>query len=716
MSGVDAVGLIDTDLLESYTLMDQRLRSHQIAKKRKSKRYLVTLLAAALAMLLCVALLVTSLPLIYVFNAEKINTAVSEGVENILFPLDKETEDGEDINPEDLLINWVEWKFAEEFFNALGAGTDDSVIDKMQSMQGGTLAGESLQNLGDFLQKMYEYYLKYRDEDTIVDESDQATTESETEEESEPKQDDMTHGDQQEIPACIETGGVVYERDPINNSWTVSKIDGVRELMDSNGVLTIAEQFYDLPVTKIDQYAAAGNTMIKELILPNTMTTIGTSAFQGCTNLKKITWGQGLVRIAMLAFAECGITSLELPSSIKSIGRSVFKGCKSLKTVTLPESMKSVSESCYSGCTSLEKVIIPEGYTTIYGSAFSGCTALKSIDLPESLRVLNVAAFANSGLEHIEIPEGIETVEHIVFKGCESLQSAYLPDSMETIPEGFFSGCTSLTDIRFPSACKGIREEAFAQCTKLKVLDMPDTVGTIWKRAFYGCNQLNQIDFSANLVSIQTEAFMNCSALQSVILPEGFANLGGAAFENCRGLIEVYLPSTLQVMQAYAFKGCSSLEEIQIPETLKYVEENVFENCYSLRSVNLPALSNDNAHPDGKFKNCKQLSIVTFEEGFDSGDMGKNMFENTALTNITIPKNVTVINEYAFTKCKNLQTVVLHENVRQILQGAFDECTSLEVIEYAGTVADFESNVTLESHAIPLGVRIICTDGEIIIA
>jgi hypothetical protein len=158
---VDAVGMIDTDLLESYTLMDQRLRNHQIAKKRKSKRYLVTLLAAALSMMLCVALLVTSLPLIYVFNAEKINTAVSEGVENILFPLDKETEDGENINPEELLINWVEWEFAAEFFNALGAGTDDSVIDQLQSMQGNGLVGESMQGLGDFLKRLYEYYLEH---------------------------------------------------------------------------------------------------------------------------------------------------------------------------------------------------------------------------------------------------------------------------------------------------------------------------------------------------------------------------------------------------------------------------------------------------------------------------------------------------------------------------------------------------------------------------
>ena len=155
----DAVGKIDTDILESYALMDQRLRSRR--RPGKTKRYLVALLAAVLAVILSFALLVTTLPLIYITNAEKINTAISDVVDGVMFPMDQVPE-GEEIKHEDLLLNWVEWDFTKDFFSALGAGTEDSVIDKLQGMQSDGLAGESMQSLGDLLARLYEYYLKYK--------------------------------------------------------------------------------------------------------------------------------------------------------------------------------------------------------------------------------------------------------------------------------------------------------------------------------------------------------------------------------------------------------------------------------------------------------------------------------------------------------------------------------------------------------------------------
>ena len=703
---IDAVGMLDTDLLEEYVRKDQSLRSMPV-RKTKWKRYLTALLAATLAMLLCVALLVTSLPLIYVFNAEKINAAVSERMESVLFPLDRE--DGE-VDKEDLAFNWVELPIADEMFDALGAGTDDSVIAQLQSMNGDGFISESMHSLGDLLQRMYEYYLKYRDDDTAVD---QETTETETEEQT--TEEETKPEENEQIPYAFEQDGVSYELDLANNTWRIIKIEGMRELMDSAGVLIIPEQRYGLPVTEIARYAAEGNTMIQELVLPNSMTTIGVSAFEECSNLKKITWGEGVKRIEMLAFARCGITSLELPQSVKSVGDHAFTECTSLKTVKLPTSMKTVQEHCFSGCTALVQVIIPEGYTTFYDGAFAGCTALKSIELPQSLRVLDVSAFARSGLEYAEIPEGIETVERTVFKDCKSLKSIYLPDAMETIPEGFFSGCSSLTEIRFPSACKSIGEEAFSYCTALENLDMPDTVGAIRKRAFYGCTGLVQVEFSEKLASIQIEAFMNCTSLQSVILPEGFTDLGGSVFSGCFSLTEVYIPSTLRFLRGYAFTGCSALEEIDIPETVQYVEEGVFMNCRSLKRVSLPAFSDSSTITNFMFKGCTQLSEVSFGEGFDDGDFGNRMFENTGLTHVVIPQNVTVIDEYAYYDCAKLETVVLHADVQQIMQKAFANCKVLDQITYQGTTADFASKVSVEQNAIPTGVRIVCTDGEIVI-
>ena len=122
---IDAVGMVDADLIEAYVLKDMALRSR---KRSKTKRYLVTLLAAAVALMLTFALLITSLPLVYITNREEIDSAVTEAIDRVIFPLDDEDAD---YKQEDLLLNWTEWPITEQVFNALGAGTENSIIEWM---------------------------------------------------------------------------------------------------------------------------------------------------------------------------------------------------------------------------------------------------------------------------------------------------------------------------------------------------------------------------------------------------------------------------------------------------------------------------------------------------------------------------------------------------------------------------------------------------------
>ena len=488
---VDAVGLIDTDLLESYTLMDQRLRNHQIAKKRKSKRYLVTLLAAALAMLLCVALLVTSLPLIYVFNAEKINTAVSEGVENILFPLDKETEDGEDINPEELLINWVEWKFAEEFFNALGAGTDDSVIDKMQSMQGGTLAGESMQVLGEFLQKLYEYFIKHYEDDES--DTDETTSDLETE----PPEAAL-------IPGSVYTDDqrVEYQLSEDCQYYTVMGKPLKKGEHMSYYELIIPADINGVPVTKIADEAFYHDYLTK-IEMPEGIIEIGDRAL-ACPYMTTIVLPSTLEVMGEGAFAKAAFEEVVIPSKVTVIPDSAFQSNQELKTVAFLGAVTEIGDGAFSGCDALRTVELPQTVISIGKNAFS-TSGLSSLIIPPGVTVIESGTFQHTPLKSITLPEGIVEIGEQAFFCCNGLSSVELPESLQKIGVKAFYGCGRLTELELPAGLSSIDEAAFMG-SGIETLMIPEGIQTIPAQAFYGMNA-KEIYFSTNIVSIGEDAF-----------------------------------------------------------------------------------------------------------------------------------------------------------------------------------------------------------------
>ena len=674
---VDAVGLIDTDLLESYVAMDQRLRSHQIAKKRKSKRYLVTLLAAALAMLLCVALLVTSLPLIYVFNAEQINTAVSEGVENILFPLDKETEDGEDINPEDLLINWVEWKFAEEFFKALGAGTDDSVIDKMQSMQGGTLAGDSMQSLGDFLAKLYEYYLKHKDGTEPT--PDEKETESEQESETEPPVDPSYEVDGSK--------GLKYQKLIGDDGYAVS---GLGDCEDE--ILIIPASYDGQPVTEIWSNAF-GKSEIVEVIIPDTVTEIGNSAFRDCGNLERVQIPDSVNLIGERAFENCiSLTSIKIPDSVTTLETNLFSGCISLSDVTFSDNVQSIKAYAFYGCRKLLEFTVPETCTEL-GSLFVAESGVEHVTILSPITTLPGGSFFECRtLTSVVIPDSVENIGNGAFQNCVALQEVVLPDKVHTIGIEAFSGCASLISVNIPSELVTLGERAFYQCGSLEKVRIPKGVATIERYTFALCNGLREVVFedgdpaTVEFRRICERAFTDCTGMEVLVLPNDLKYMEESAFVNCSSLLELQIPGSLETIPVSAFYGCSALQKVEFGYGVKEIGGSAFYGCSSLEQVDLNGIIYQVGN--SAFYLCKNLKTVNF--GKNVNTIGRSAFESClSLTEVNFAQdgNLIKIEDHAFAYCRSLQYIALPESLFTLGRYVFEHCPSIQEVIFPESIS-----------------------------
>lgn len=145
-------------------------------------------------------------------------------------------------------------------------------------------------------------------------------------------------------------------------------------------------------VISIGDYAFSYCQNLESLSLPSTLLSIGKEAFEGCAQLRAIALPEGLETLGDKAFKACSnLESINWPSTITGVGNYIFSECFSLRT--LPEGITTLSEGMFLSCTSLEEVSIPEGITTLPSNTFTLCPAIRRIELPSSLTLIGDYAF-----------------------------------------------------------------------------------------------------------------------------------------------------------------------------------------------------------------------------------------------------------------------------------------------------------------------------------
>ena len=237
------------------------------------------------------------------------------------------------------------------------------------------------------------------------------------------------------------------------------------------------------------------------------------------SNIKNVVIEDGITSIGSFAFYGCSLTNIRIPGSVTSIGNCAIEDCMSLTSVTIPGSVSSIGEYAFRDCRNLTDATILDGVTSIENRAFWGCSSLTSVTIPNSVTNIGESAFWN----------------------CNKLTSVTIPDGVTSIEDLVFSSCYSLTSITIPNSVTSIGNRAFRSCTKLTSITIPDGVISIGNFAFSGCNELTSITIPDSVTSIGDSAFEECRILTSISIPDSVTSIGGNVFKNCTRLKTISL-------------------------------------------------------------------------------------------------------------------------------------------------------------------------------
>ena len=301
----------------------------------------------------------------------------------------------------------------------------------------------------------------------------------------------------------------------------------------------------EVNITALPIQAFYKSTNVENLILPNTLITIGEEMFYQ-SKLKTVVIPANATTIGNSAFEQCAsLISIDIPANVETIGTAVFWGCSSLTTVTFEKGsqLKTIGGGssyygAFSYCTALTSIEIPASVETIGASAFKGCSSLATVTFENGSQLKTIGggsyssgAFSDcTALTSIEIPASVETIEAAAFKGCSSLATVTFENGsqLKTIGGGSYSS------------------GAFSDCTALTSIEIPASVETIEASAFKGCS------------SLATVTFENGSQLKTI--EGGYPSSG--TFADCTALTSIEIPASVETIEAAAFKGCSSLATV----------------------------------------------------------------------------------------------------------------------------------------------------------
>lgn len=259
-------------------------------------------------------------------------------------------------------------------------------------------------------------------------------------------------------------------------------------------------------VKQIPAYFVHGMSGIDEVVLPDSVTEIGKSAFKD-SSVTKITFSKKLVSIEESAFENTDVTFTVLPENLRIIRKYAFSNCDGLTEVYIPNSVIHFEEGAFYGCDNLIKVRMSSNIRFIPDDAFGECRNLMVFDWYADVKVIGKYAFA-----------GDISLEMFDFTGLEKMY----PNSFED--SGIIIVSLGENKDEEPTTLEIVEISSFENCNNLATITIGGNITTIRSSAFANCNNLETVVISPNVTDIATDAFEGCEKLTIYCVEDSYAH------------------------------------------------------------------------------------------------------------------------------------------------------------------------------------------------
>ena len=372
-------------------------------------------------------------------------------------------------------------------------------------------------------------------------------------------------------------------------------------------------------VTYCEDYLLSGVSSCKSMVLPESLSSIGSRSFERMTVLEEVTIPNNVSTIGTYAFRQDeGLKIAKLSNGCEWLKKGLFADCESLESITIPPVVTRMDTEMFRNCKSLatvtfegRKELLTIDYSasmTKYGlfcdcpvetlnidrwlsydtdkpsrSPFYSVKTLKHINIGDNVKLIDKYMFSYcSGLEEVTLPEQIESVGLWGFRGGTSLKTIHFGNKISQISDYAFNSCTSLDNVAFPESMTSIADNSFSECTSLKTLDLGKKLMIIGPSAFKGDVALEGVDFPTTLYGLGVESFSGCTSLPSIEI-KGISSVGKQAFQGCTGLKWVSLSAKTTSLGENSFAGCTGIGYVKSyaelpPEGLANFPKDVVAN------------------------------------------------------------------------------------------------------------------------------------------
>ena len=470
------------------------------------------------------------------------------------------------------------------------------------------------------------------------------------------------------------------------------------------GVVTIPESVtYDnatYKVTGIGRKAFYQEDKLEKVSLPSTIKTIDSYAFSNCDNLMEVS-SRGSSSIETLrehAFAGCpSLQSVPDFSNISNLPQYVFYTCGKLEKVIFSSKLTAVGVYSFNRCYSLQSAGDLSNVKSVGDYSFYGCEILE-FNPTDFSQITSVGYRCFAGctkLESIDLSNATiksQNKESDAFEGCTSLKTVTFPKTATEIPASIFYGCINLETVVFNEATKitFIGNYAFGKCHKLKTFPNISAVTSIGSGAFTQCYSLEieRLTIPDVTTFLGAQAFMGCPGIRHISIGNGITEIRQRTFANKTGtgnevaaeeynLETIAFGNNIKAIQEGAFEYCTKIKEVTLPQSVETFGNYIFNGCKNLTFADLSE-TQIKKMPKYAFSGTPFNAIFQSQKSQQGREFGYlRIRESENKNTLILPPTIEIIEDYAFSKCINLQEVSLDSSITEIGSKCFEGCDNI---------------------------------------